>query len=58
MERGDVILEVNRHPVRTLADYQRLVGGLTPGRVVALYCFVPELGQRALRAVRVEALPE
>lgn len=58
MERGDVILEINRQPVRSLADYQRLTGGLAPGRVVAVYCYVPELGQRALRAVRVEALPE
>lgn len=58
MERGDIVLEINRQPVRSIADYQRLTRGLSPGRVVALYCYVPDIGQRALRAVRVEALPE
>lgn len=58
MERGDVILEVNRQPVRTLADFQRLTRGVSPGRVLAIYCYLPDLGQRALRAVRVEAFPE
>lgn len=58
MERGDLILEINRQPVRSVADYQRLMRNVAPGRVVALYCYVPDLGQRALRAVRVEALPE
>lgn len=58
MERGDIVLEINRQPVRSLADYQRITRGLPPGRVVAIYCYVPDLGQRALRAVRVEALLE
>jgi serine protease Do len=58
MERDDVVLEVNRQPVRSVADFSRLTRDVAPGRVLALYCYVPELGQRALRAVRVEALPQ
>ena len=32
--RGDVIAEVNREPVRSVADYRRLVGQLKPGQNV------------------------
>jgi serine protease Do len=54
VERGDVILEVNRQPVRSMTEYLRLAGGARAGDVLALYCYMPSLGQRALRAVRVE----
>jgi serine protease Do len=55
LDRGDVILEVNRQPVRTTSDFARLTSRAAPGQVLAVYCYVPDLGQRALRAVRVEA---
>lgn len=58
MERDDVVIEVNRQPVPSVAEYSRLTRDVLPGRVLALYVYVPELGQRALRAVRVEALPQ
>jgi Do/DeqQ family serine protease len=54
LDRGDVILEVNRQPVRTTGDFARLTSRAVPGQVLAVYCYVPDLGQRALRAVRVE----
>jgi serine protease Do len=54
LDRGDIILEVNRQPVRTVGDFARLTGNVTAGQVLAIYCYVPDLGQRALRAVRVE----
>jgi serine protease Do len=54
MDKGDVVLEVNRRPVRSVADFQRLTAQVRPGQVLAVYCYVPDLGQRALRAVRVE----
>jgi serine protease Do len=54
LDRGDIILEVNRQPVRTVADFTRLTSHASPGQVLAVYCYVPDLGQRALRAVRVE----
>ena len=54
LDRGDIILEVNRQPVRSVGDFTRLTANVSPGQVLAVYCYVPDLGQRALRAVRVE----
>jgi serine protease Do len=53
LRRGMVILEVNRKPVRTVAEYQRLVAGSRSGDVLAFYCYDPTLGQRALITVTV-----
>jgi serine protease Do len=52
--QGDVILEINRHPVATLRDYSRATADLSEGRVVVFLCYVPELDQRVLRTVRLE----
>jgi S1-C subfamily serine protease len=58
MERGDILLEVNRQPVRSVAEYHRLIGAVQEGEVLAFYCYVPSLGQRVLRTVRLESWPE
>jgi len=54
---GDVVLEINRRPVRSVADYEAVVGRAPSGSVLAFLCYVPELGQRALRTVRLESVP-
>lgn len=54
LRRGFVIMEVNRQPVRSLADYQRLVSGARAGDVLAIYYYDPNLGQRGLVTVTVE----
>jgi serine protease Do len=54
LRRGFVIIEINRKPVRSVADYQRLVSAARPGDVLALYYYDPTLQQRALVAVTVE----
>ena len=36
LERGDVIEQVNRHPVNSVSDYQRLVGEAGNGSIVVL----------------------
>jgi serine protease Do len=51
---GVVIMEINRKPVRSVADYQRIVAGAKTGDILALYCYDPTLGQRALVTVTVE----
>ncbi|HEY3381457.1 MAG TPA: Do family serine endopeptidase [Vicinamibacterales bacterium] len=56
IERGDVILEVNRQPVSSAADYRRLTAAAKPGQVLALFVLMPG-GQHALRTVRVESTP-
>ncbi len=55
IERGNVILEINRQRVGREADYRRLIEAAKPGDVLAIYLYVPGIGQRALRTIRVEA---
>ncbi len=53
IERGDVILEINRQPVASPADYRRLTAAAKPGQVLVFFLVMPG-GQHALRTVRVE----
>src|SRR3954464_1524841 len=41
IRRGFVIMEINRHAIRNLADYQHQVAVAKPGDVLALYCYDP-----------------
>jgi Do/DeqQ family serine protease len=54
IERGAVVLEINRRPVTSVIDYHRLTEGARAGDVLAFYLYVPDTG-RALRAVRIDA---
>jgi serine protease Do len=54
IRHGFVIMEINRLPIRSLADYQRVVGAAKPGDALALYCYDPTLQQRTLITVAVE----
>jgi serine protease Do len=53
IERGFVILEVNRQPVESVGDYRRLTAGAKPGAVLMFFLYMPG-GLHALRTVRVE----
>jgi serine protease Do len=55
IERGSIILEVNRQPVNSIAGWRRVVGAARPGDVLAVYLYEPELDQRAIRTVRTES---
>lgn len=55
IERGSIILEVNRQPVNSIAGFRRIVGAARPGDVLAFYLYEPELDQRAIRTVRTES---
>jgi len=54
IERGAVVLEINRRPVTSAADYSRLTASARTGDVLAFYLYVPDSG-RTLRAVRIDA---
>ena len=54
IRRGVVIMEINRKPIRSVADYQRIVSAARPGDVLALYYYDPTLTQRVLVTVTVE----
>jgi serine protease Do len=54
IERGHVLLEINRQPVRSIEDYRRLTARARSGEVLALYLFKPEITRRELHTVKVE----
>ena len=54
VERGHVLLEINRHPVRSVDDYRRLTANAKPGDILALYIYKPESDSRALHTVKIE----
>ena len=55
IDRGSMILEINRQPVNSIAGFRRIVGAARPGDVLAFYLYEPELEQRAIRTVRTES---
>jgi serine protease Do len=52
--RGFVIMEINKRPIGSVADYERLVSAARPGDILAMYIYDPALSQRALVTVLVE----
>jgi serine protease Do len=54
IERGHVVLEVNRRPVRTIEEFRRVTAAARPGDILAVYTYVPEIQQRQLRTVRID----
>jgi serine protease Do len=54
VQRGTVLLELNRKPVASVADFRRLAGAVHAGDVLTLYLYAPDVGQRQLKTVRVE----
>src|SRR5882672_3582940 len=54
IERGTVLLEINRQRVESVAEYRRLVRAAHVGDILTLYIYSPDLDQRQLKTVRVE----
>jgi serine protease Do len=54
VQRETVLLEINRQPIGSAAEFRRLAGQARPGDIVTLYVYVPDLDQRRLLTVHVE----
>ena len=54
LRRGFVIMEINRQPVPSLAEYRRVVSAARPGDILAMYVYDPTLLERSLVTVTVE----
>jgi serine protease Do len=54
LDRGFVILEVNRKPTPTVADYERIVAAAKPGDALAIYYYDPAVAERTLVTVIVD----
>ena len=55
IERGHVLLEINRQPVERIEDFRRLTAHARAGDVLAMYLYKPELSQRTLETVKLDA---
>lgn len=55
IERGQILLHVNRRPVESLANLRRIIAQTRSGDPLAVLVFDPGLDQRLLRTVRVDA---
>jgi S1-C subfamily serine protease len=53
IERGHILLEINRQPVRTVEDFRRLTANADSGDVLTLYLLKPESG-RALHTLKID----
>ncbi len=54
IERGTVLLEINRQRIESLADYRRIARAARSGDILTLYVYAPDLDQRQLKTIRVE----
>jgi len=54
IRRGFIIMEINREPVRSVADFQRLVATARSGEAMAFFGYDPALGQRAFVTATVD----
>jgi serine protease Do len=52
--RGQILLEINRRAVDSVAGYRRVVQASRPGAVLAVFLYDPDLDQRAIYTVRTE----
>lgn len=52
--RGQVLLEINRQTLSSVAAYRRLLDASRPGEVLAVFLYDPDLDQRAIHTVRTE----
>ncbi|MBI2187475.1 MAG: trypsin-like peptidase domain-containing protein [Acidobacteria bacterium] len=54
IERGHVVLEINRQRVQNVDDYRRLTTGARAGDILTMYVYKPELDQRTLETVKID----
>ena len=53
IQRGHVVTEINRQPVRSAEDFKRIVGAAKSGDVLTLYIYNPGSG-RALHTLKID----
>jgi serine protease Do len=54
IQRGHVLLQINRHPVRSVEDYQRLIAAAHSGDVLTLYLYKPEARGTSFHTIKVD----
>jgi S1-C subfamily serine protease len=55
MRRGFVIMEINRQPVRSTAEFGRLLAAARTGDALAFYGYDPSVGQKGFVLATVDS---
>ena len=54
IERGQIILEINRQPVHSVAGFRRVLSSVRPGDAMAVFIYIPDIDQKNIRTVRMD----
>ena len=54
IERGHVVLEINREPVESVAKLRRAIENAGPGATLAVFIYIPEIDEKNIRTVRLD----
>jgi serine protease Do len=54
IQRGHVVLEINRRPIRSIEDYRRMTDNARPGDVLTMYVFDAESAGRGLHTLKID----
>jgi serine protease Do len=54
IDRGQIILEINRQPVDSVAGMRRILSGVRAGDAMAMFIYIPDIEQKNIRTVRME----
>jgi serine protease Do len=54
IERGSIILEINRQRVESVARFRRVLEAARSGEPLAVYLYVPDIDRRNIKTVRVD----
>jgi serine protease Do len=54
IERNFVLMEINRHPVRSIEEYRRITADARRGDILTLYIYNPEVPARTLHTVKID----
>src|SRR5207244_4364152 len=54
VQRGNVLLEINRQPIESIADFRRIARSAQPGEILTLYVYGPDVEQRQVNTIRVD----
>ncbi len=55
IERGQIILEINREPVHSVAGFRRILSNLRQGDAMAVFIYIPDIEQKNIRTLRLDA---
>jgi serine protease Do len=54
IERGHVLLEINRETVESVAKMRRAIENAGPGATLAVFIYIPEIDEKNIRTVRMD----